>query len=234
MTDDWASMMTYVLRAALLTTVSVALAGMSGVDMRLRAVDGAGIPPVRHDRLGVDGVIAAVRAQVQAGGTLVEAYEHVNGCPFAVPRVTVDRLRRVLAAHRIRAETDDQIDRAAKALNAIGIVSASLGCPAARCLDVVADDYRRMRLLQDLKHNALAVPQATVRLLSALPAVTVVLGELLGASPVAYLFGTETGMLCLAFGLLCYAAGLWWLRVLFDSVQAGNASDGDTRAAASQ
>lgn len=61
---------------------------------------------------------------------------------------------------------------------------------------------------------ACAVPKATVGLLSALPAVTVALGELLGARPLAFLLGSPRGVVCLVLGGCCYAAGLAWMRAL--------------------
>lgn len=72
-------------------------------------------------------------------------------------------------------------------------MSHRLGCPAVRCFDAVCESYARLRLREDLKRNAFAVPQSTVRMLMGLPAVTVALGELLGAHPLGVLFGSVQG-----------------------------------------
>lgn len=80
--------------------------------------------------------------------------------------------------------------------------------------EAVLTAYRQMRLMQNLRSQACAVPKATVGLLSALPAVTVALGELLGARPLAFLLGSPRGVVCLTLGGCCYAAGLAWMRAL--------------------
>lgn len=173
-----------------------------------------GPPAGGGNPIGIEGALARARATLLAGGTLTEAFERQHAHAFAVPRPTVPRLVRVFESVRTERETDRQIAYVASGVRSVHLLSASLGCEAVRCLDVVADDYRRMRLLDDLRRNAFAVPEATVRLLSALPAATMLLGEMLGASPLAFLTGSEMGLACLAFGAVCYAAGMWWMRLL--------------------
>ena len=111
----------------------------------------------------------------------------------------------LLQAHRLAEETDAQIRAAAHGICAAYGVSQRLGCPAARCFDAVRESYARLRLREDLKRNAFAVPQSTVRMLMGLPAVTVALGELLGAHPLGVLFGSVQGVCCLLLGSVCYA-----------------------------
>lgn len=165
-------------------------------------------------RIGVAACIAAVCAALRGGGTVVEACEEQAGCRFAVPRVTVRRLRVMLAARALPKETAEQVDRAAAELAAACAVSATLGCPAAPCLEAVGVSYRRGRLLEDLREQAFAVPRATMLLLCALPVVTVLLGELLGAKPIAFLLGSAPGAICLMMGGCWYAVGVAWMRVM--------------------
>ena len=88
-------------------------------------------------------------------------------------------------------------------------LSMALGCETSRCLAAVLASLKRQRLLNDLRRNAFAMPQATVKLLMALPLLTVLLGR-----PLAFLCGDARGLLCLGFALGCYAIGLLWIRVL--------------------
>ncbi len=109
----------------------------------------------------------------------------------------------LLQAHRLTEETDAQIRAAAHGI-----------CAAARCFDAVRESYARLRLREDLKRNAFAVPRSTVRMLMGLPAVTVALGELLGAHPLGVLFGSVQGVCCLLLGSVCYAVGGAWMHRL--------------------
>ena len=93
-------------------------------------------------------------------------------------------------------------------------VSLELGCPAARCLEAVRAGYLRARLQDDLRANAFAMPKSTARMLLALPAVVVFLGELLGADPLGMLFGSAQGRAMLCLGTICYVGGLLWMQRL--------------------
>lgn len=88
-------------------------------------------------------------------------------------------------------ETPAQIDYAAVELALSVRCSERLGCELVRCLDDVADSYRAWSALEELKANALAMPQATVKLLSLLPIVTVLLGKswVRGQSPFYWAHG---------------------------------------------
>lgn len=66
-------------------------------------------------------------------------------------------------------------------------------------------------LAADLR-TELAAPLATARVLLLLPLAGLLLGELLGAGPIAWLAGSPAGMLCAAVGLLLIAAGRLWSR----------------------
>lgn len=58
----------------------------------------------------------------------------------------------------------------------------------------------------------LAGPRASARLLAALPVLGLVIGELLGAHPLAVLVSTSGGVGCLATGLALELLGLRWTR----------------------
>lgn len=78
----------------------------------------------------------------------------------------------------------------------------------------MAESLKRQRLLDDLRTNAFAMPKATVKLLMALPQLTVLLGEGMGAHPLTFLFSGVRGWACLGFACVCYGFGLVWIRAL--------------------
>lgn len=165
-------------------------------------------------RIGVDATIAAIIARVKSGGDAVEAFEEQGGIRFATPRVTVARAATVLRRRAKDDESEADVAAAARHLAAACRLSERTGCELSRCLEAVADDQRRVRRAAELRRQTFAMPKATIRLLSALPLVTVALGELLGARPVAFLFGSPQGLSCLGLGGLWYACGMMWTRRL--------------------
>ncbi|MGJ0650686.1 Flp pilus assembly protein TadB [Bifidobacterium longum] len=174
---------------------------------RGRAVDSAAINEPRYagsPRVGVAQVITSAIARLRGGGTLVEAFEEQSSRRFATQRITVERLITVFEQRRLPDESPAQVLEAARGVTAAAVLSDELGCQAVPCLEAVLTAYRQMRLMQNLRSQACAVPKATVGLLSAL----------LGARPLAFLLGSPRGVVCLVLGGCCYAAGLAWMRAL--------------------
>lgn len=165
-------------------------------------------------RVGIAQVIASAIARMKGGGTLLESFEEQYGRRFAVPRLTATRLTALFEARRLPDESPAQIRHAALGVAAAAMLSDELGCQAAPCLEAVLSAYRQLRLTQHLTAQAFAVPKATIGLLSALPAATVALGELMGAKSLAFLLGSSRGLACLALGGCCYVAGLAWVHAL--------------------
>ncbi|SEG71499.1 Type II secretion system (T2SS), protein F [Thermomonospora echinospora] len=60
----------------------------------------------------------------------------------------------------------------------------------------------------------LAGPRATARLLAGLPLLGLGMAAALGADPLAFLFGTVPGLVCLALGVGLDVLGLWWTHRL--------------------
>lgn len=180
-----------------------------------RRLDGLGDAAVRSmARMGVAAALSSMGAFIRNGGTAAAALEELAGRRFATNRVTEERAAEVFEQRRGADETPEVARRVARDVFVACRVSERLGCETVRCLKAVASSYARSRLMDDLKAKALAMPRSTVRLLSVLPAVTVVLGEMLGAGPLAFLFGSMPGLLCLSAGVLCYAVGLLWVEAL--------------------
>lgn len=166
-------------------------------------------------RIGITALIASVCSAMRGGATLEQAFARQSSVVgHTYGRLSEPRIREIIAERAQPQERGAHVAQVAADVRAAARVSELLGCPAVRCLEAVGAAYRRSRLLDDLRSQAFAVPRATVRLLTALPVVTVMLGELLGARPLAFLFGSPQGLLCLALGLCWYAGGLAWMRAM--------------------
>jgi len=107
-----------------------------------------------------------------------------------------------------------------RALSALWQVAEGSGAGLAAAADRLAtaeanaEEVRRELMAQ------LAGPRATARVLAGLPAVGLMLGTSLGASPVDWLIGTPWGLAILAAGLVLEALGLFWTSRLTHAVEA--------------
>ena len=170
--------------------------------------------------IGCVACVASLRASVRSGATLVQAFEELGGTPFATPELTRLRITMVIRSRcppneqSERFGQSDQVERLSGELYAACQLSLTLGCETGRCLQAVAESLKRQRLLDDLRANAFAMPKATVKLLMALPLLTVLLGEGMGAHSLAFLVSGVKGLACLGFALCCYTFGLIWIRAL--------------------
>jgi len=151
---------------------------------------------------------------------LVQAFEELGGTPFATAELTRLRITMVIRSRcppneqSGRFGQSGQVERLSGELYAACQLSLTLGCETGRCLQAVAESLKRQRLLDDLRSNAFAMPKATVKLLMALPLLTVLLGEGMGAHPLTFLFSGVRGWACLGFACVCYGFGLVWIRAL--------------------
>lgn len=177
---------------------------------------GAGAPWIpTPSRNGIEAAMAAVIARVRAGADVAEAFQEQGGIRYSSPRITAGRAAAMLRRHAAKDEDEGRIAVAARHLTAACRLSERLGCETSRCLEAVMAEHGRKRRTDDLRRQAFAVPRATIRLLSALPAATVLLGELMGARPLAFLLGAPRGWCVLALGCLWYGAGMvWTVRLL--------------------
>lgn len=161
--------------------------------------------------------LALVLASIQSGSELLPALcEHV-GEDLADIHDDVDarQIEQRLLARRLPEETHAEIVEAAYGLQAAFRVVAYLGCSPLRCVEAVSASCDCLRLREDLRRNAFAVPKSTVKLLMGLPVVTLLLGEVLGAHPTLVLFGSVQGMSMLLLGVMAYATGSMWIKRMF-------------------
>lgn len=149
---------------------------------------------------GIGSVIAAIIARTASGGSALEAFQEQFGARFATSRITTERIAMILRRHASDDDTEHDITRIAGHLASACALSERLGCEVHRCLQSVSDSYRRECKARDLRKEAFAAPQATIRLMSALPLATVALGEFMGAHPITFLFSSPTGLACLVAG----------------------------------
>ncbi|WP_032814722.1 hypothetical protein [Gardnerella vaginalis] len=91
-------------------------------------------------------------------------------------------------------------------------LSNTLGCAMATCVEATAASYHAQRRAEDLRADVAAMPQATIKLLTALPFLALLAGELLGGHPLLMLSTTVHGWILLALGAVCYSLGLAWVR----------------------
>jgi tight adherence protein B len=82
-----------------------------------------------------------------------------------------------------------------------------------------ADIVERQRFWGRVQAN-MAGARATAVILAALPVVGVMLGELVGAAPVAFLTGGGTGGCFLVAGTVLLCCGLWWADRITDGLPA--------------
>ena len=106
-----------------------------------------------------------------------------------------------------------------RALAAAWRVATDAGAPLAPSLRAFASSLRALADAQREITVALSGPVATARLVTALPAVGIVFGMLLGFNTLGVLVGTPAGGVCLAVGVALMLVAWAWNRRLVASAQ---------------
>jgi tight adherence protein B len=99
------------------------------------------------------------------------------------------------------------------------------GAPAADVLDGLAAALRAEQAAAQEAEVALAAPRATVRVMTALPAMGLGMAALLGADVLHVLVGTTAGRVLLLLGSGLWAAGHWWIRRLVATARAPSGTE---------
>lgn len=129
-----------------------------------------------------------------------------------------------LGTLRAQAATAKQVQsvvRISERVLACCRLSDDLGCAMAVSLGVVKHVCVAERHVEDLRSKAYSMPRATVKLLAALPLVTLAGGQVLGAHPFSFLVGSPVGWGCASVGALFFAAGQVWMNRLLRQFGSG-------------
>ncbi|MDJ1372372.1 type II secretion system F family protein [Gulosibacter molinativorax] len=113
-----------------------------------------------------------------------------------------------------------------RALGATWRLAEATGAPLGPALRELAAGFRDIGQSEREVAIALAAPQATSRVVLALPLVGLILGAVLGFDPLGVLFGGPIGWALLAIGGTLLAAGWWWNRRLVKSATSRPATPG--------
>lgn len=157
---------------------------------RLAILLGAGLDP-----------LAAVRILGESDPVLAAAAR--CGSPLEVPEAC-------LAA----APPEGAVRRGWAVVGACWSVATETGAPLAATLERTADTLRALADADRQVELALTGPLATARVVALLPAAGVALALLIGADPVAVVFGTVPGAMAAALGVGAIVAGMRWNRRL--------------------
>ena len=163
--------------------------------------------------------LAALAAELRVGQSPGQALVQAAGSPSAWP-----------AAQRAAESGGDVSGALQRDANGCGpLVSlavcwqASLrhGAGLADAVDRLAVSARASMEVRAALAAELAGPRATARVLMLLPVIGVMLGVVMGAEPLAWLFGTGPGWICLVGGVSLTALGFWWTSRISARVEAG-------------
>ena len=166
------------------------------------------------ERVGIAALLASACAHLRAGGTLDAA---LLGRGMALPAdrdMMLDEITKAVSLTSLPTESPSQVRHVASELTLAHRLSMRSGCEESNCLLAVAQTHKQATMLEELRRNALAMPRATVKLLTLLPFATLMLEEISGAHPLRFLFGSAQGLVCLLLGGLMYVTGLAWITIL--------------------
>jgi tight adherence protein B len=165
---------------------------------------------------GTEALLDALAAELGSGAAPADAVAAVLADLPPAIRVEVEAVGRALrsggdavAAWRqaLRLTSGDALAAGFQVCEDSG---ASLATVLARLAALAADDRRR----RDEVGVALAGPRSSAVLLAGLPALGVLAGAAIGASPLPFLLQTPAGRLCLLLGVGLDVLGAWWVARL--------------------
>lgn len=107
---------------------------------------------------------------------------------------------------------DQEISRMLHRLLAAVRLSAQTGAPLSQLAETMADAVDSSAQLNAAVETSVAGPKLTQLILTLLPAGGMMLGQLMGSSPVRALLGGPIGWLCLLLGVSLVLAGRFWSR----------------------
>ncbi|MCF6472946.1 pilus assembly protein TadB [Nonomuraea sp. MG754425] len=157
----------------------------------------------------------ALAAELSAGHTPGESLTRAMA---AVDFPDPDLLRPVIAAARdggdvsaaLTASAPQEGGEGLRRLAACWEVSTTVGAGLASLIDRVAHTLRAAQAHRQDVAAQLAGPRTTARMLAVLPVLGILMAAALNMNPLAFLFGSLPGLMCLTAGVALDVCGLWW------------------------
>lgn len=123
---------------------------------------------------------------------------------------------RVISAKR-RKNVEKYMRIVSENLMAAYELSNTLGCTMATCVEATAASYHAKKRAEDLRADVSAMPEATIKLLTALPVLALFAGELMGGNPIFMLLTTTHGFILLTVGAIFYVLGFVWVKSMLST-----------------
>lgn len=173
----------------------------------------------RERQLAVIGVCDALAAELTAGLSATRAVERAFGA--------YSEWTSVVTAVRVGGDVVATLRHAAASPGAEGLraiaagweIAGRSGSALATVLDRVATGLRTDDEARSEVTASLGPPRATARMLALLPVFGLMLGSSMGAQPVAFLFTTPVGLVCLSGGVVLALAGVFWVERLASAAE---------------
>lgn len=199
---------------------SVGVTALIGILAARRLLSDRAARRMRRERqLAVIGVCDALAAELTAGLSAAQAVERAFGA--------YSEWTSVVTAVRVGGDVVATLRHAADSPGAEGLraiaagweIAGRSGSALATVLDRLATGLRTDDEARSEVTASLGPPRATARMLALLPVFGLMLGSSMGAQPVAFLFTTPVGLVCLSGGVVLALAGVFWVEHLASAAE---------------
>lgn len=202
-------------RATVVTTATgdAGTPGAHTLATRVRDRARLGFGPGARRRLGVNRArvvqaLSALAAELESGRPPSAALISAGGQPSAWPvAAAATRLGEDVASALLRDAKEAPVLRQ---LSACWQVATATGTGLSAAVTRLAASARTAEDVRVNLEGQLAGPRATARMLALLPLIGLGFGMMMGADPLAWLFGTPPGLACLTAGVGLTVLGTVW------------------------
>jgi tight adherence protein B len=207
-----------------LTTVfaSVVFAGTMSLRYRRRRRSGRGIHESQEMETAIDVLVGELRVGAHPASAFAVAAEETDGPVAGACRAVAARARLgadVTAGLRGVAKTS-ALPAHWQRLAVCWQLAADHGLAMSTLMHAARRDIAERQRFSGQVRSAMAGARATAAILASLPVLSVLMGELIGARPVAFLLGGRLGGVLLVVGLTLVCAGLLWSDHITDRAAA--------------